>query len=347
MKNSLFRFTLLMLVGFFVLMPVLEPQAKEKKWKTYHWQMTSWASKGNLSSDIFADFCKQVEEMSGGRLMIKYTGSGEVIGEGETFNAVRSGLIEVAVPYPGYYSGAVHSSLIETGLPFSLTNAREIETLFWKRGFAKILREEVYGPLGCYYVGPSIQSGTPLISKTPIKSISDIKGMKIRAGGPQAKVLDKLGAKVCIVPYGEVYTALATGVVDGAVCGSTGETFDLKLFEMAKNYMYPNVVPAQICPLLVNMKAWKSLTPDLQKIVEIAARQHSQYMEIEMWHQDAHAWQEMRKAGVVQHTLNAEDQAELRKIGEAIWDELSANDSVSKKLVGVLKDYMEFLGYLD
>lgn len=346
MKGSFYKAILLVLISFFIFLPGLHSQAAEKG-KVYNWKMSSWASKGNLSSEIFADFCKQVEAMSGGRLVIKYTASGEVVGEAETFDAVRTGLLEVAVPYPGIYSGAVPQSLVETGLPFSLTSAREIETLFWKRGFVEVLREEVYGPLGCYYVGPSIQSGTPLLSKTPIKSVSDIKGMKIRAGGPQAKVLDKLGAKVCIVPYGEVYTALATGVVDGAVCGSTGETFDLKLFEMAKNYMAPEVVPAQICPVLVNMKAWKSLPPDLQKIIEIAARQHSQYMEIEMWHQDSHAWEVMRKAGVVQNTLSDEDQAYLRKVGEAIWDEIAANDPVSKKMVGILKDYMKFLGYLE
>lgn len=342
MKALFSRFIASILLGFLVLMPLFELPAAD-----FNWKMSSWASKGNSSDDIFADFAKQVEVMSGGRLLIRYSSAGEVVGEAETFDAVKSGLLDIAIPYPGLYSGAVPASQVETGMPFSLTSALEIETLHWKRGFGEILRNDVYGPLGVYYVGPNVQSGVPLITKKPVKSLADIKGMKIRSAGPQAKVLSKLGAKVVVVPYGEVYMALATGVVDGATCGSVGETYDLKLYESAKNYMDPLVVPAQICPVLVNMKAWKSLPPDLQRIIGIVARENSQVMAIEMWHQDAVAMQTMRtKSGVVQHTLNAKDQATLRKLAETIWDEFAAKDPASKKLVGVLKDYMKFLGYL-
>lgn len=345
MKNRkhFVQFSIMVLLSVVFSMLTTQAQAGE----IYRWKMSTWASKGTLYGDyIFPNFCENVKEMSGGRLIISVTGSGEVIGEAETFDAVRTGLLEVAVPYPGYYSGTVPQSLIETGLPFSLTNALEIDTLFRKRGFAEVLRKEVYAPLGCYYLGPSIQPGTPLISKTPIKSLSDIKGKKIRAGGPQAKVLAKLGAKIVIVPYGEVYTALATGVVDGAVCGSSGETYDLKLYEMAKYYMRPDVVPAQICPMLVNMKAWKSLPPDLQRILLIAARENNQLMEIECWNQNDMAWEEMRKSGVQSHVLSDTDQSKLREVGKELWDELGRQDAVSGKLVKILEDYMVFLGYL-
>lgn len=342
MKTSLSRLIVSLLFCFMIFVPLFEVPAAD-----FNWKMSSWASKGNSSDDIFNDFAKQVGVMSGGRLAIRYTSAGEVVGEAETFDAVKSGLLDIAIPYPGLYAGAVPASQVEAGLPFSLNGALEIETLHWKRGWAEILRNDVYGPLGVQYIGPNIQSGVPLVSKKPVKTLADLKGLKIRSAGPQAKVLSKLGAKVVVVPYGEVYMALATGVVEGATCGSVGEGYDLKLYESAKNYLDPCVIPAQVCPVLVNMKAWKSLPPDLQRIVEIVARQNSQAMEIEMWHQDAVAMQVMRaKHGVTVHTLNAKDQATLRKVAEVIWDEYAAKDAASKKLIGVIKDYMKFLGYL-
>jgi hypothetical protein len=61
--------------------------------------------------------------------------------------------------------------------------------------------------------------------KTPVTTLDDIKGKKIRGGGPNGEVLKNLGASVVTIPSAEIYTALATGVVDGVQYGSMGSNY--------------------------------------------------------------------------------------------------------------------------
>jgi TRAP-type C4-dicarboxylate transport system substrate-binding protein len=313
----------------------------------YKWKMATWAPRNAVPGwSVFSSFCQRVEKASGGRLTIQLTAVDEVVGYQELFNAVRSGIMQVTVPYPGYYAGMVPQANIETGLPFSIENPLELTILFEKGGLGEILNKEVYGPLGCYYLGPSIQPGTPLILKTSLESLNDLKSRKIRAIGPAAKVLAKLGAKVVTVPYSEVYTSLATGVVDGAVAGNAGEIYDTKFFEQAKFFMSPNVDPAQTCPILVNMKAWQSLPVDLQNILITAAKENGQLMQIESWQQQFDAMEKLRKAGVKQNELSDADKKKMREAAKEVWDEMGTSDPVSAKMVKTITDYMKSLGQL-
>jgi tripartite ATP-independent transporter DctP family solute receptor len=114
--------------------------------------------------------------------------------------------------------------------------------------------------------------------KKPVKSLADVKGMKIRVQQSDLWValLQAMGANATPMPYGEVYTALKVGTVDGAE--NNWPSYDTsRHFEVAKYYA---ITEHSMAPemLLMSKKVYDGLTPDEQKIVRDAAKASVPYM---------------------------------------------------------------------
>jgi tripartite ATP-independent transporter DctP family solute receptor len=115
-------------------------------------------------------------------------------------------------------------------------------------------------------------------TKKPVKTIADMKGLKIRVQQSDLWValLQAMGANATPMPYGEVYTALKTGLVDGAE--NNWPSYDTsKHFEVAKFYA---ITDHSMAPemLLMSKKIYDGLTPAEQKIIREAAKESVPYM---------------------------------------------------------------------
>jgi TRAP-type C4-dicarboxylate transport system substrate-binding protein len=111
--------------------------------------------------------------------------------------------------------------------------------------------------------GPGI-----LHTKKEVKSLQDLKGMKIRCTGLAAKISEKLGATPVAMPMGETYDALSRGVVDGS----------LAPYEAPQGYKWGEVVKfttedwgaaySSGMFVVMNKDKWNALPPDIQQIIE-------------------------------------------------------------------------------
>ena len=120
--------------------------------------------------------------------------------------------------------------------------------------------------------------------KKPVKTIADVKGMKIRVQQSDlwVSLLQAMGANATPIPYAEVYTALKTGVVDGAE--NNWPSYDTsRHFEVAKYYALTDHSMAPEM-LLMSKKVWDTLTPQEQKIIRDAAKESVPYMR-KLWDQ--------------------------------------------------------------
>ena len=109
--------------------------------------------------------------------------------------------------------------------------------------------------------------------KKPVKSLADTKGMKIRVQQSDLWValMEAMGANATPMPFGEVYTALKTGLVDAAE-NNYPSYESTRHFEVAKYY---NKTEHSMAPeiLLFSKKTWDTLTPADQKIIRQAAKE--------------------------------------------------------------------------
>jgi TRAP-type C4-dicarboxylate transport system substrate-binding protein len=105
-------------------------------------------------------------------------------------------------------------------------------------------------------------------TKKPVRTLEDLKGMKIRTTGLGAKIVAALGATPVAMPMGDTYDALSKGVVEG----STAPIASLEGFKWGEvvKYTTENFGSAYttIFFVVMNKKTWNSVTPDNQKIIE-------------------------------------------------------------------------------
>jgi TRAP-type transport system periplasmic protein len=124
-------------------------------------------------------------------------------------------------------------------------------------------------------VGLFMAEQSEVISRTPIRHLSDFKGKKIRvfASDFQTVAMERLGATPVAMSLGDVLPALQQGAIDGAVAGI--QVFTGMHFFDASKYITMTHQPAIFIIVEVNGKWFDSLPPDLQKIVTRDAAQQS------------------------------------------------------------------------
>ena len=221
----------------------------------------------NLHVDVFAPFAKEVEEKSKGRLKITIF-PGEALGKSrDHFDMVTTGVTDIAFVIPSYTAGRFPLSAVME-IPFLVPFAKVGSRAVWELSTKGYFNQEFQGArmLSFWTTGP----GQILMTKKLARTLDDIKGVRLRSPGPaQTALLRDLGISPLTIPIPELYDALQRGMADGAVAPLSA-VVDFKLFEVVKNYTIANLYVTTMC-LAMNPKAWASLPPDIQKIVEEAA----------------------------------------------------------------------------
>jgi TRAP-type C4-dicarboxylate transport system substrate-binding protein len=243
----------------------------------------------------------------------------------------------MGAPFQSMHAGELPAGIVEIGLPGGTDDAAELTTLFQEKGWAPILKE-AYGSQGLVWLDPYIQPAVYVLTKEPINSIEDFQGLKIRAPGAYGKFLRNLGASPVSLAWGEIYTSLSTGVIDGSIGSNMIDHRDGNHVEVAK-YMYPlPLAGAQVLPIIVNRSAWSKLSPDLQAIVSAATTVHAreQLTKSKLWESQAVA--EMEEKGLQwSPEPSAADKAAWQEAGAGLWDEYAKGDKYSAELIEVLR----------
>ncbi|HDR13915.1 MAG TPA: ABC transporter substrate-binding protein [Desulfobacteraceae bacterium] len=241
--------------------------------KTLKWRMTStWPPSISLIEADYA-FVKAVNQICKGRLEIKFFTGGSLMPSFEVFDAVSRGTIEAAGDWPNYWAGK--DPVFDTlgSYPMGLT---PVDYMIWYyNGGGREVYEEAYGKFGMMYLMTGV---TPMEcgirSNKPIKSLEDLKGMKIRMSGKtQGKLLQDLGAAQVAMAGQEIYQALEKGVIDGAEFCSPSADWGMGFGEVTKYWAVPGWhQPASVMGVMINQKVWDSLDKDLQEDIRYAAK---------------------------------------------------------------------------
>ena len=157
------------------------------------WRMGGLYARGVSYGKTYQAFADNVKRMSGGRLVIEVIYDGEGVPAAEVLSAVRSGLIEVANPFQALHAGEFPAGVVELGLPDGPRDFLEIRAMFREGGWLAAIRK-AYASIGVYYLSEAPQPGTYLMTKKPIKSLNDLKEMKIRCPGAYGMKLANVGA---------------------------------------------------------------------------------------------------------------------------------------------------------
>jgi len=310
----------------------------------FSWRMANLYPRGTSYGAVYQGFADLVKRSTGGRLEINPLFDGEGVGATEVLQATMSGLVEAGCPYMALHAGELPAGIVELGLPGGPDNLAGLLALFFRGGWLETVRE-AYASVGLYNVGPYFQPGVYLITKNPINSLSDLKGLKLRAPGGYGKFVAQFGAQPVTMAFGETYTALATGVIDGCASSNLIDYRDGKFYEIAKNFYPVAVTASQVSPLVVNMDKWNALPDDIKAIVETCNVWHGNAQANESTVSVGAAVAEMKAGGMVWGAgPSDDDKAAWKKAAEALLPEYEASDPFSAKLVKQQREFMAKVG---
>lgn len=309
------------------------------------WRAQAMWSAAETTYKAFEDFCQRVGAASGGRLEIQPFAAGSVVGVFESLDAVSAGVLDAQSTAPVYWAGKDAGFSMIGDLNFAYQHPWQAEAWYYHRGGLEMLRE-AYAKFNVYPVGVSWWGVEALVSKKPLTSVDDFKGMKIRTPqGMFAEIMTTLGASVVVVPGGEVYSALDKGVVDAADWGTESMNYRMGFFEVAKTSIrIGHSMPSQ--EFAVNKAKWDALAPDLKAIVSSCVREWTWDQVQRIAVEDTRAIADIRSKGATAGSMPDPEIAKMRSLAEKTWEEWSKKTPLAKKAYDSQITWLKALGIL-
>ena len=216
------------------------------------------------------EFADKVEERTNGRIQVRILPNGQLGSENENMEQLMAGVIsmtKVSAPGLATYNESYHAF----GLPYIFDDTEDFYHVMDSdemHEFFLSTEDEGFVTLTYYTSGARSFYTKDKAIRTP----EDLKGLKIRVQDmkSQTDMLKALGGIPVAMSYGDVYTSLQTGIIDGTENNETALTTGkhgeiCKVFSSDQHAMIPDV-------MVMSSKVWKSITPEDQQIILEAAR---------------------------------------------------------------------------
>lgn len=319
------------------------------------WKIQSVWDAGTVGYDLFEEWCNSMEEKSGGELIFKPFPAKAVAADNNAlFDAVRNGVLQGMNPFTLYWSGKIPASVFLSSYPAGPDQPHQWDTMFYSMGMLEKTRE-IYKKFGLFYVGPIQHDANIIHSKKPVNSLADLKGMKIRVpGGMVAEVFQQFGVSTVSLPGSDIFPALEKGTIDAADYVGPAVNWELGFSQVTDYILFgpPGVMsvyqPVDLMDLTVNLRAWNSLDPKLQQLVEDEVRNYSQKHYLTIQKRNIEAMEKFKEAGDTVSRLSQADLQEFRRTAIPIWYKWANKDDDARAIFDMQLDYMmnETVGYI-
>src|SRR5437764_9364247 len=243
-------------------------------------------------------FGDKLAKATNGRISVQMFASMQLGGEKEAIEQAQIGAIQLARVSVGAL-GPVVSDLNVFNLPFLFRNTAHMQKVI-DGAIGQELLDKVTGNANAGLVGLCwMDAGARSLYDTrkPIRSMADLKGLKVRVmGNPMfVDMMNALGGNGVAMGYDQVFSALQTGVVDGAENNPPSFVFD-NHYQVAKYYtLTEHLIVPEI--LVFSRATWDNLSKDDQALVKKLARE-AQMDERQLWKKvEEDAMAKMRASG--------------------------------------------------
>jgi len=262
---------------------------------------------------------KKLEVATQGRLSIQMFPSMQLGGEKETIEQTQIGAIQMLRVSVGTV-GPIVDDINVVNMPFLFKNTAHAEKMMDGPIGQELLDKITASPNAGLVALCWMDSGARSLynTKRPIKTIEDLKGLKFRVIGNPIFVdmMNALGGNGVAMGYDQVFSALQTGVIDGAENNPPSYVFSnhytaAKYYSLTEHLIIPEV-------LLFSKKAWGALSSDDQSLIKMFARE-AQMEERELWNKYEQQAMEKAKAAGCQ-IIEISDKAPFQNAVKPVWD---------------------------
>ncbi|NMT63056.1 ABC transporter substrate-binding protein [Marinobacter orientalis] len=301
----------------------------------------TWGPNSPILGETPRHMAAMAEKMSGGRLKFRIDSSNKHKAPFGIFDMVKAGQYDMGHTASYYYKGSIPNAMYFTTVPFGMI-APEQYAWFYHGGGMELM-EKVYQPHGLLSF-PGGNTGNQMGGwfREEIKSVEDLKGLKMRTPGFAGEVMSEVGVAVTNIPPGELYSALERGTIDALEWVGPALDFQMGFHQIAKYYYSGWQEPGAEVQFLVNEKTWNKLPGELQEILRVAMRLAAYDMYIQSTHESGVAWDRMKEdyPEVTHKTFPPEVIEALRDATDKLLAEEAQKDELAKEIITSQEEYI-------
>lgn len=292
-----------------------------------------------LSGKMAAEFIKDITAMSNGEIEVEMFYSSAVVKSAETFDAAATGILDCDMTGGSYQTGKNPAFQFAGDLAGGYQNPyQQMAWLLHGGGHDQL--NALYNDHNMEFIGWWIPGPESLSSTAPIRNVEDFKDWKFRSPpGMLTMVFKNLGASPIVMDFNEIFTALETGIIDGADAANLTNNVGLGLYDIAKHTNFPGFHSMPADHLACRKDVWDAMPDHHKAIMKVAmealALRNATANEVN----NARTAKELRAKGINLYEWSPEELAKYRAAVKAGWSEFATTPEAKN----LLKSHIDFL----
>lgn len=282
------------------------------------------------------DWAKEIEKLTNNKVQITVFPGGTLTKAPQCYDGVVKGISDLGFSLFAYTRGRF-PVMAAVDLPMGYTSGKVASSV--AQEFAKTFKPKELSDVKVLYLhahGPGL-----LHTKKPVKKLEDLKGMKIRATGLSAKIVEALGGVPVAMPQGDTYEALKKGVVEGTF----GPMEVLKGWKQAEVIKYTiecySVGYTTTFFVVMNLDKWNALPAEIKKVFDEVSDKYTD-VHGNVWDstdQEGRTYTQSLGNEII--SLSDEESARWRNAVEPVINDYIANTPNGDKYVEKIRELMK------
>ncbi len=296
-----------------------------------------------VSGKLAAEYIEDIQVMSGGEIKVEMFYSSSVVKSVETFDAAASGILDCDMTGGAYQTGKNPAFQFVGDIMGGYdTPYQQLSWLYYGGGLEAA--QKLYNTYDMQLIGWWVPGQESLASSKPIRNAADFKDWKFRSPpGMETKIFENLGASPIVMDFTEIFTALETGIIDGADASGIANNVGLGLYDLVKHTNYPGFHSMPSDHLACNKSVWDGMPENHQRIMSTAMQALALKTALTFEKKNAEAAAKLKADGVNLYAWSPEDRQAFRDAAQAAWGDFATTPE-AKALVESHMAYLRQLG---
>lgn len=299
-----------------------------------------------LSGQMAAEFIEDITAMSNGEIEVEMFYASAVVKSAETFDAAATGILDCDMTGGSYQTGKNPAFQFAGDLMGGYQNPyQQMAWLLHGGGYEQL--NELYNDHNMEFIGWWIPGPESLSSTKPIRNVDDFKNWKFRSPpGMATMVFKNMGASPIVMDFNEIFTALESGIIDGADAANLTNNVGLGLYDIVEHTNYPGFHSMPADHLACRKDIWEKMPEHHKAILKVGmqalALRNSTVNEVK----NAQTAKELREKGVNLYEWTPEELAKYREAVQKGWTEFATTPE-SQALLDSHINFLKDLGAME
>lgn len=301
----------------------------------------------SVSGKSAQKFINDVSAMTGGRVEIEMFWSSAVVASVEGFDAAATGILDGEM-HGGAYQTGKNPAFQFYGDPMGGYDTPWQLYSFFYYGGGLEAANELYESYNMHLVGVWTPGQETMSSSKPLAGPADLVDWKFRSPpGLETEIFAELGASPIVMDFTEIFTALETGIIDGADATSLAGNESLGLYDIVKHATYPGYHSMPADHVTFNLDVWNGFPDDIKAILEVASQALALDIAMRTDLANNEAKVRLEAQGITLYDWSPEDRAEFRAGAQKAWDGWAAKTPEAAAAVKSHRIFLRRMGMIE